>query len=57
MHGFANAQFDVNAEEGSEIVDEFYTYEHKQTVSQQLHNLSDVQHVKKDLQQSVSTVN
>lgn len=57
VHGFANAQFDVNAEEGSEIVDEFYTYEHKQTVSQQLHNLSDVQHVKKDLQQSVSTVN
>ena len=52
--GFANARFEVNSEEGLEIVDEFYTEEGK--FSQQAQGLSHVQDIQQELQQSVRAV-
>lgn len=53
-HGFSNAQFEVNTEEGLDLVEEFYTGEPKPEQHYQTHDLT---HVQKGLQQSVSAVN
>jgi hypothetical protein len=55
--GFANAQFEVNAEEGGEIVEEFYAESNQQQDQKQTHDFTQVQDVQKGLQQSVSAVN
>ena len=55
--GFANAQFEVNAEEGVDLVEEFYTEEAKSEQHQQIHDLTHVQDIQKVLQQSVQALN
>ncbi len=66
--GFANAQFEVNAEEGGEIVEEFYVEKSSEVEQQHLDSRSNtkpklnqddgfVQDMQKGLQRSVSTVN
>lgn len=57
MQGFANAQFEVNAEEGLDLVEEFYTDELKQESSQLRYDLTHVQYIQKGLQQSVQALN
>lgn len=57
LQGFANAQFEVNGEEGEEIVDEFHAGSNHQQGQKQIHDFKQVQDVQKGLQQSVSTVN
>ena len=52
--GFAKARFEVNSEEGLEIVDEFYSEEGKP--QQQAQGLSHVQHIQQELHQSVKAV-
>ena len=54
--GFANARFDVNSEEDSlDIIEEFYVEEEKQ--EGRVFDLSNVQDVRKDLLQSVQSLN
>ncbi|MEG2269072.1 MAG: hydrolase or metal-binding protein [Acinetobacter sp.] len=53
--GFANAQFEVNTEEGLDLVEEFFLEEGNQ--QEQVHDLHPVQDLQKGLQQSVSAVN
>ena len=53
--GFANARFEVNSEEGLEIVDEFYPEEGKRP--QQVQDLSHVQDIQQELHQNVRVVN
>lgn len=53
--GLANAQFEVNAEEGLDIVEEFYTEEPKS--ERQTHDLNHMQDIQKGLQQSVQALN
>jgi hypothetical protein len=55
--GYGNASFEVGGEEGSDIVEEFYTEESKQESSQPLHDLNHMQDIQKGLQQSVQTLN
>lgn len=55
--GYSNAQFEVNAEEGLEIVEEFYNDESKSEQHQQKHDLNHVQDIQKGLQQSVQALN
>ena len=55
--GFANARFEVNAEEGLDLVDEFYTDEPKPEQHYQTHDLTNSQDMQKGLLQSVSAVN
>lgn len=66
--GFANTQFEVNAEEGGEIVEEFYVEKSSEVEQQHLDSRSKtkpklnqddgfVQDMQKGLQRSVSTVN
>ena len=54
--GFANARFEVNAEEGLDAVDEFYLEEGQQENQKQVHDLMQVQDIQKGLQQSVRAV-
>lgn len=51
--GFSNARFEVNSEEGLDLVEEFYTEEAKSEQHQQTYDLSHVQDIQKGLQQSV----
>ena len=70
--GFANAQFEVNGEEGLDLVEEFYTEENQETENDQAQNATTartnakpktnqgegfVQDMQKGLQRSVSVVN
>ena len=55
--GFANAQFEVNAEETLDLVEEFYMDKSKLEQHQQTHDLSHVQDIQKGLQQSVQALN
>ena len=55
--GYGNAQFEMNAEEGLDLVEEFYTGESKPHQHEQAHDLTHVQDIQKGLQQSVSAVN
>lgn len=55
--GYGNASFEIGAEEGLDIVEEFYTDEARQEPSQSSHDLSHVQDIQKGLQQSVQALN
>ena len=55
--GYSNTRFDVNSEEGLDIVEEFYADESKQESSQPSHDLTHVQDIQKGLQQSVQALN
>lgn len=55
--GYGNAQFEVNAEEGLDLVEEFYTDESKPEQHYQTHDLTHVQDMEKGLQQSVQALN
>ena len=56
LQGYANAQFEVDGEEGEVIIDEFYAENSKQQDQKQVHDFKQVQEVQKGLQQSVSAV-
>ncbi|MFU9046624.1 hydrolase or metal-binding protein [Acinetobacter tibetensis] len=56
LQGYANAQFEVDGEDGEVIVDEFYAESSQQQDQKQMHDLTQVQDVQKGLQQSVSAV-
>jgi len=53
--GFANARFEVNSEEGLDVVEEFYADESKP--QRQVDDLAQVQDIQKGLQQSVKALN
>jgi len=55
--GYGNARFEVNSEEGLDLVEEFYTDESKPHQHEQAHDLTHVQDIQQGLQQSVSAVN
>ena len=54
FQGFANAQFEVDGEEGGVIVEEFYAENSSQ---QQVQDLLQIQDIQKGLQQSVQALN
>ena len=53
---YGNTSFEVDGEEGLDIVEEFYSDESKPE-HQQTNNLSHVQDIQKGLQQSVQALN
>lgn len=55
-HGYANAQFDMNGEEGRGIVEEFYAGDVQQQDLENEHDLAQVQDIQQRLQQSVRAV-
>ena len=55
--GYGNAQFEVDGEEGIDIVDEFYAENSQQQDQKQVHDLTQVQNIQQGLQQSVRSVN
>ena len=55
--GYGNASFEIGAEEGLDIVEEFYTDEPKPEQHKQTHDLNHVQCIQKGLQQSVEALN
>lgn len=57
LQGYAHAQFEVNGEEGVEIVDEFYAENSQQQDQKQVHDLTQVQDIQQGLQRSVRAVN
>ena len=57
LQGFANAQFEVNSEEGLDLVEEFYAEDTEQRSQKQTHDLSHAHEIKQGLQQSVRAVN
>ncbi len=56
LQGYANAQFEVDGEEGVEIIDEFYTESSQRLDQKQISDFTQVQNIQKGLQQSVSAV-
>ena len=54
---FSNARFEENSEEGLDLVEEFYTDESRQESSQLQHDLTHIQDIQKELQQSVQAFN
>lgn len=57
LQGYSNARFEVNSEEGVDLVEEFYMDELKSEQHQQTNDLSLVQDIQKGLQQSVQALN
>ena len=57
LQGYGNARFDVDEEEGVEIIDEFYTESSQRQDRKQVHDFKQLQDIQKGLQQSVSAVN
>ncbi|MFV5613218.1 hydrolase or metal-binding protein [Acinetobacter baumannii] len=55
--GYANAKFEVEDEEGMDVVDEFYVNGTKPEQHQQTYVLNHVQNIQKGLQQSVQALN
>lgn len=55
--GYANAKFEVEDEEGMDVVDEFYVNGAKLEQHQQTYALNHVQNIQKGLQQSVKALN
>jgi hypothetical protein len=55
--GYGNARFEVNAEEGLDLLEEFYAEDNQQQDQIPVHDLSHVQDIKKGLQQSVQALN
>lgn len=54
---FSNVSFEVDDDEGLDIVDEFYSDNSIHEQHQQTHELSHVQDIQKGLQQSVKALN
>ena len=55
---YGNTSFEVDGEEGLDIVEEFYSDESKpQQQSESAHDLNHVQDIQKGLQQSVQALN
>ncbi|MDH1276647.1 recombination directionality factor [Acinetobacter johnsonii] len=57
LQGYSKARFEVNSEEGVDLVEEFYMDELKSEQHQQTNDLSLVQDIQKGLQQSVQALN
>ena len=57
LQGYANAQFEVDGEEGVEIIDEFYTESSQRLDQKQISDFTQVQDIQKGLQQNVQVVN
>ncbi len=55
--GFANAQFEMNSEEGVDVEEEFYPESTQQQDQKAMHNLTQMQYIQKGLQQSVKALN
>ena len=55
--GFENARFELNNEEGMDVLEEFYIDESKQQPHEETHDVTHVQEIQKGLQQSVRAVN
>ena len=55
--GFANAKFEVHAEEGMELLEEFYPHSDSAVDTEHSVQLSYVQEIQQGLQQSVRAVN
>ena len=55
--GYGNARFEVNSEEGLDLVEEFYAESSQLQDQKQVHDLAQVQDIQKGLQQSVRAVN
>lgn len=55
--GFENARFELNSEEGMDVLEEFYIDESKQQPHEETHDVTHVQEIQKGLQQSVRAVN
>ncbi len=55
--GYGNARFEVNSEEGVDVMEEFYTDESNVEQRQQNHDLTHVQDIQTGLQQSVQALN
>ncbi|AWA48841.1 TPA: hypothetical protein NES04_000878 [Acinetobacter baumannii] len=55
--GFANAKFEVHAEEGMELLEEFYLHSDSAVDTEHSAQLSYVQEIQQGLQQSVRPVN
>lgn len=54
--GYGNACFEMDGEEGEEIMDEFYAVDARQQDQKNMHDLTQVQDIQKGLQQSVRVV-
>jgi hypothetical protein len=57
LQGYTNAQFEVDGEEGGEIVEELYGQDAPPQDQKQSHGLTQVQSIQQGLQQSVRAVN
>jgi hypothetical protein len=57
LQGYANAQFEVDGEEGVEIIEEFYAHDAPPQDKKQTHALTQAQSIQQSLQQSVRAVN
>ena len=55
--GFENARFELNNEEGMDVLEEFCIDESKQQSHEETHDVTHVQEIQKGLQQSVRAVN
>lgn len=55
--GFENARFELNSEEGMDVLEEFYIDESKQQPHEETQDVTHVQEIQKGLQQSVRAVN
>ena len=56
LQGYRNARFEVDGEEGIEIIDEFYTERSERQNRKQIHDLTQAQGIQEGLQQSVQAV-
>ncbi|UIZ95582.1 hydrolase or metal-binding protein [Acinetobacter johnsonii] len=56
LQGYGNAQFEMDAEEGVEIIDEFYTESSSRQERKQVHDLTQAQDIQQGLQGSVQAV-
>lgn len=56
LQGYGNTQFEVDGEEGIEIIDEFYTESSARQDRKQIHDLTQAQGIQEGLQQSVQAV-
>lgn len=57
LQGYTNAQFEVDGEEGTEIVEEFYGQDAPSQDQQRTHGLTQVKSIQQGLRQSVRAVN
>ncbi|MFW2072947.1 hydrolase or metal-binding protein [Acinetobacter gerneri] len=55
--GYGNARFEVNVEEGLDLVEEFYEEDTEQRSQEKMHDFSHAHEIQQGLQQSVKAVN